>query len=324
MEQKMITLKNLSKYSCAILFFLLFTYLGCATPPKIEIRERNFHKDFIIKEFIPPNPKWLPIVVMYEPILLKETALLRTEKNEEEGIIAFLNKSGFTVYLLSAKNKNDNFIEQAKNLDSILNLIADNQDNRNFILGGVSIGGQVILEYMKRPIDFSNLAKVKKIFFIGTGIDYDYTNSFLEKSKNSGYENQFVKDLCNRESTDNFCNRYIRYNNQLQKQDNSKKEEFFNRIPKLEKSNIAKFHPTKLHLPYFFLYGKLDSISPEESIYPLFQKINPKSLNGNNQNTFFEAGEANGHFHDYDHVDLFVSERAKNEIYPKLIRWLKK
>jgi len=316
------TFNILSYSSYLVSCFLLFTSLGCVTLKKIEIREHHFHKNLAIKEFIPTNPKWLPIVVMFEPVLLKETALFRSEK--EEGIIAYLNESGFTVYLLSSKNNKDNFKEQAENLDMVLNHIADNKDNRNFILGGVSLGGQVVLEYMKRPIDFGNLAKVKKIFFIGTGIDYNYTNSFAEKSEKLGYENQMVKDLCRDKTIDNFCKRYIEFNNQLQKQNNSKKEEFFNRIPKLEKIDITKFHPTKLHLPYFFLYGKLDSISPEESIYPLFHKIKPSSLNGNSQNTYYEAGEANGHTIDYDHADLFVYEKAEKEIYPKLIRWLEK
>ena len=321
------TMNNSNKsYILSLLVLtLLFISENCTTPHKTERKEHYSSKNLIIKEFSPLTKKWLPIIVIYDAVLLNEKALFRREiENEEKGIISYLTKSGFTVYLLSSKNDKNNFKEEAGELDSILNQIADKQSNRSFILGGVSLGGQMILEYMKLPTNFTNLSKIKKIFFIGTGIDYNYTNSFLEKSKNSGYENQFVKDLCNRDSADNFCNRYIRFNNQLQKQDNSKKEEFFHRIPKLEKANIENFHPTKLHLPYFFLYGKLDSISPEESIYPLFHKINPKGLNGNSQNKYYEAGEANGHSIDYDHADLFLYENAETEIYPELIRWLKK
>ena len=92
----------------------------------------------------------------------------------------------------------------------------------------------------------------------------------------------------------------------------------------MEKNYISRFHPSKLQTAYFFLYGKLDSISPEESIYPFFHTIRLGASKGNSQNTLYEAGEANGHTIDYDHADLFVYPKAEKEIYSELVDWLNK
>ena len=105
--------------------------------------------------------------------------------------------------------------------------------------------------------------------------------------------------------------------------DNSRKEEHFNRIPKIEKDYLKRFHQTKLQLPYFFIYGKLDSISPEESISPLFHKFK-NNAKMDSSNRLYEASEANGHCIDYDHADLFLYKHVNKEVYSKLVHWLEK
>ncbi|MBK8393922.1 MAG: hypothetical protein IPL26_01570 [Leptospiraceae bacterium] len=308
-------------------FFLLTSiiyFIGCADLPRREFPQHSFSPILNIKEFTPNKPKSLPPIVIYDPVLLKESALFRVEENSEKGIISFLNREGYTVYLLSSKTANLNFRLHAMEIDEILNQIAYKHKFRKIILAGVSLGGQTILEYMTLPTNLDNYAHPTKVFFIGTGIDYNYTNSFAKKSDKFGYEGKLVQDLCRLNQKDNFCTRYIYFNNELQDVDNSKKEKFFHRIPEIKKDYITRIHNSKLHLPYFFLYGKLDSISPEESIYPFFHKIRPASSRGDYRNSFYEAGEANGHSIDYDHGDLFLHEKADKEIYSELADWLLK
>ena len=307
---------------CILLLLLLME--NCSSLPNRNFENHNFSKVLDTREFTPEKPKFVPPIIIFEPLLLKETALYRIEDNTEKGLIPFLNEEGYTVYLVSSKTKNPDFKLNAKETDVILNQIADKHKNRDVILAGVSLGGQSVLEYMTLPTNLNNFARVKKIFFIGTGIDYNYSNSFLEKSETLGYDEKPIEALCKENKRDNFCSRFIWFNNALQSVDNTKKETFFHQVPKMEKNYISRFHPSKLQTAYFFLYGKLDSISPEESIYPFFHTIRLGASKGNSQNTLYEAGEANGHTIDYDHADLFVYPKAEKEIYSELVDWLNK
>jgi pimeloyl-ACP methyl ester carboxylesterase len=315
---------KLNKIKNLFLIFLIFIVFQCAGTPRKDFLKLEFSPNLKVKEFLSENPRILPAVIIYEPVFLKQSVLFRVEDDKEKGLIPALNKAGFRVYLVSSNNNNQSDYKQhAFELDMILNKIADIHKSRDVILAGTSLGGKTILEYMTLPANLDNYARVKKIFFIGTGVDYNYTGSFAEKSEKLGYENKLVKDLCSENKKDNFCTRYIYFNNSLEKVDNSRKENYFDRVPRIEKGFLARFDKIKLQLPYFFLYGKLDSISPEESIYPLFHIIRP-SARGNNLNIMYEASEANGHSIDYDHADLFLYEKAEKEIYPRLIHWLKR
>jgi hypothetical protein len=305
------------------IFLLLLLLIECASATPRNTPKHSFSSILQVKEFTPASPKLLPPVVIYEPVLLKETALFRVENKKEKGLIVFLNDAGYTVYLVSSSEMHPDFKTHSLEFDKILNQVADKHRNREVILAGASLGGQAVLEYMTLPTNLNHYARIKKIFFIGTGIDYNYSGSFAEKSEKFGYEQKLVKDLCPAGTKTNFCIKYIRFNNSLQKIDNSKKEIHFNRIPKIEKDYLSRFHQTKLQLPYFFIYGKLDSISPEESIYPLFHKLR-SNAKMDSSNRLYEASEANGQSIDYDHADLFLYPDVEKEVYSKLLHWLEK
>ncbi|HMV43819.1 MAG TPA: hypothetical protein PK079_18405 [Leptospiraceae bacterium] len=310
--------KKSTFFFLGVLLFLSY----CATVPT-QIVQHKFHPVLTVKEFAPKEKTLLPAIVLYEPVLLKDTVLFRTEDKKEKGLIPFFLKNGYTVYLISSKETFPSFRNHALEFDSILNQIAEKQREREIYLGGVSLGGQAVLEYMTIPSSLENQARVSKIFFIGTGIDYNYSNSFTEHSTKKNYEETFVKDICPKGSKDNFCKRYIRFNNELQNMDNREKETFFDRIPKLKNDFLTRFHKTKLQLGYFLIYGKLDSISPEESIFPFFDKIRSSSKM-DSSNRMFEASEANGQSIDYDHADLFLYPDVEKEVYRRLLYWLKR
>lgn len=312
--------KKFLKFEVIALIFLL---ISCATQTPRNIPKHNFSSLLQVKEFTPKEPKLISPVVIYEPILLKESVLFRIEDKKEKGLIAYLNDKGYTVYLITSGEVSPNFKNHSLEFDSILNQIAQKHRNREVILGGTSLGGQAVLEYMTIPFDLNNYARVAKVFFIGTGIDYNYTGSFAEKSVQFGYEEKLVSELCPKGVKNHFCYKYIRLNNSLQKVDNSKKEMYYNRVPKIGNDYISRFHYSKLQLPYLFIYGKLDSISPEESIYPLFHKLS-SGAKMDSRNTLYEASEANGQSIDYDHADLFLYPDVNKEVYYKLYRWLEK
>lgn len=314
---------NKNKIISNLFFLFLFSFLiQCATTPT-QVVQHKFHPALSVKEFVPKDKSLLPAIVLYEPVLLKESVLFRNEDKKEKGLIPFLNKEGYTVYLISSNELSPSFKNHAMELDAILNQIAEKHRERDIYLGGISLGGQTILEYMTIPTDLNNYAHVNKIFMIGTGVDYNYSNSFAEKSKSLGYEEKFVKDLCPKGSKDNFCKRYIRFNNELQNMDGRDKEPYYDRVPKIGNDYLSRFHKTKLQLAYFLIYGKLDSISPEESIYPFFHMIRSSSKM-NSTNKLYEASEANGQSIDYDHADLFLYPKVEKEVYQKLLYWLKR
>jgi pimeloyl-ACP methyl ester carboxylesterase len=348
-----------------ILLILVFILLQCSTT----------RTDFVVKEFSNLNLKLieyprirtliprkkLPSVILYEPVLLTKSSLFRVEEDKEKGLIPFLNQEGYDVYVAfneynhtaKSKFKEPDLNSHGLELEKIIERVVDQTENKDVILGGLSVGGQAVLSYLSLPTKENSKIKIQKIFFLGTGIDYSYPNSFTQIVEKNFSDRGFIDDGC-RTTGDNFCSRFIIHGNSNQDINNldiykKQKASYANFLPYITKFSVNKIDEEKLKIPMFIAYGKIDGVSPEESIYPLVEKLTFENYTRWERTKILfkelftkykrpmlskvlELSEANRKSIDYDHFDLFLYEEkrlilpnktAEKEVYYPLVRWLK-
>lgn len=289
---------------------------------------------YIWREF--PRENKIGTVLLFDPIFLRKEALHPSSEPEFipsdktylspftifktvdfpnrnlSVLIPYLNSKGFRVILISPENPTTVSLKKAgQDLKSVITYL-ENEDN--LILGGVSLGGQAIAHYLSS----GNVSpKIKKVFFMGTGLDYKYTGSLQTYIEKVSKKDEPVN--CKISEKDNLCNRYIT-SLYIESGSDRRALSYPRLIPILEKEPIQFIGLTKLNLEVLLIYGKLDGLAPEESMLGLFLK----GWDDKFKLRYFEASTASNLNHDYDHYDLFFHEDAPSEIYSILTTWMKR
>ena len=75
---------------------------------------------------------------------------------------------------------------------------------------------------------------------------------------------------------------------------------------------------SQITVPALLCCGKADNLAPPESVRFAYHTISSEDK------IFKMFGTANGHKNDYGHNDLILGKFAKKEVYPEILRWLKK
>ncbi|XDD50008.1 alpha/beta hydrolase [Leptospira sp. WS92.C1] len=293
-------------------FLWVVSILGCTryaviTNEKFTSQTANVGPNIFLTTFSYENSSYPPILLI-DPVLINKKALYIGDKS---GLIGVLNGNGFSVWLLHFEDyKSINLKEIGEHL--VPDMIARIQKvtgKKEYILGGVSLGGQAILHSFKAK----KIPDISKAFFLGTGMDYKYNDSFIEQMK---AEKRFGTDVSlSCKNKDSFCKRFISLD-----EDNPTTlfvyQNLFNYLPALEENpkTWASFEFTIF--PSLFIGGRIDNISPTESIHPVYRRKNGKK-------EYWEAGRDNGMTIDYDHLGLFASEDAPSDLYQKIADWLK-
>ncbi|EQA45510.1 alpha/beta hydrolase family protein [Leptospira broomii serovar Hurstbridge str. 5399] len=298
----------------ATLSFVLFGFLVSCTR-YVRITEEKFTKqtaniapNVYLTTFSQVDSEYPPILIL-DPVLVNKKALYI---GDYSGLIGVLNGNGFSVYLLHFDTYSGIDLKDIgeKILPQAISQIQKVTNRKDYILGGVSLGGQTILHYLHGKKDLG----IYKSFFLGTGMDYKFNDSFLEDMRKEKRFGTDLTDSC--KNKDSFCSRFISY-------DEDDPATLFmygnlwNYLPSLEENpkNWAEFE--SLDFPTLFIAGKIDSVSPAESIHPVYRR-----KKGSSQ--FFEIGRDNRGSIDYDHLSLFAHEDAASEIYQRIADWLKK
>lgn len=256
--------------------------------------------------FVPSDKTYLSSYTLYEEV--------EFPSSNRGTLIPYLNSKGFTVYLISPETISTLSLKNSgtEGLREILTEIE--KEESEIILGGVSLGGQAIAHYLSSGKISS---KIQKVFFLGTGLDYKYTGSLVsEMEKFSKKEENYI---CKISEKDNFCNRYIT-SLRLEKSYPRRALTYPNVVPILEKDPQIFGEFTNQNIDVLVVYGKLDGISPEESVLaPYF-----KGWGKNFSLSYFEASTASNLGHDYDHFDLFYHKNSEKEIYSVIANWMNK
>ena len=255
-----------------------------------------------------------PAVVIFEPYMLTLSAIDRKDKG---GLIPFLNYHGYPVWLLRVKDFPGTSLESMGKVEApdLLTRVKGISSQNNFILLGVSLGGQAVMHFLQTYIATGRPAIIiDRIAFLGTGFDYNYPGAFPAQGL-AGSDREKLRSLC--ESSDPACN-YFK---------NQKGQTVLNAveyIPLLEKNPVTAFSFLKdLAGPVFFVQGSADSIAPSESVYPVYRMvgsgINPNPVAADIDKLYMTAGKINNIRVDYDHFRLFYHPRANEEIYPYML-----
>ncbi len=350
-------------YSVLILFY----FLNCATA-RTKFLEKDYTRLSLKLKVYPKNSgffgsKKLPSIVLYEPVLLNKDALFRVEDDTEKGLIPFLNNKGYDVFVTFNDFKTEpNLKAHALELGEILESVRGYTGNDEIILGGLSLGGQAVINYLALPQNENSKVIIPKIFFIGVAGDYNYPNNFVDKMDTRTEERTYLLRGCYVNDKNTFCNKFVKNNNSNENLDSpngkltdkwknyvQKKIDMIQYLPMINKEVISQIDEERMKIPMFIAYGKIDNISPEEAMYPLIKKSNPENLSGWELTKIFfkeaftkykkppaskvlELSRANSHSLDYDHFDLFLYEKkgvffdqsAENDLYCPLVKWLKK
>lgn len=269
-----------------MIFIMIFFILNCRLSQEITKNNLQFdserNKDsFTITEF---NASGHKVIILFAPSIWKAEILF--EKNHS--LIPYLAKFGYRVYLVQIISHDKHHEKSSTALQEILKT----KSIIEYDLGGVSTGGWYLTQiYKDWPRD---RPQAKKIFFLASGLDYNYEKSFPSVYKafqvnesNKPYPQYFLDS-----SLDSYWL-------------GAKIE------PIVPRGDLD----LPQEIPLAFFWGKIDSISPGESIYPVYEKIkNPK--------LWKELSIANGHSKDYDHGNLLLDQETKDDVYSEIVSWL--
>ncbi|NBU96974.1 MAG: hypothetical protein EBS19_01975 [Spirochaetia bacterium] len=269
----------------------------------IFVKKENLHPSLNLP-MVPSDKTYLSNYTIYEEINYPDKC--------RGVLIPYLNKRGYSVYLVSPENL-DNFSLKKIGQEGLKDVIAEIKDE-NIILGGVSLGGQAIAYYLAS----ANISpKIQKAFFMGTGLDYKYSGSLINQIEKVSKKEENIK--CKISEKDNLCNRLVN-SLAIEKAHPRRAITYPNMIPVLEKDPSLFSGITNQNLEVLVIYGKLDSVSPEESILGLFFNGWGKGFVLN----YLEASTSSNFGHDYDHFDLFYHKSAESEIYSVIGNWIGK
>jgi hypothetical protein len=273
---------NISKIF--LLFYFFYSIIACSSGMQVErnnlgnqVTKRS--KEYHIYSF---GEKQGKTVVIFSPVFWKDEILF----DHNQSLISYFVSQEYQVFLISISSinwKDRTGYEAMKELQEGGFLV-------NYTIAGVSIGGLRLLETLNNWSTEINLPK--KVFFLGTGFDYNYKSSFA--NRNLTQNNNPISSLF---LDPDLISYWV-----------SKKSYA---IPQKSSFKIP------YSLPIAFFWGKIDSVSPYESIYPVYETLpHPK--------VYKELSIANGLSIDYDHGSLFKSSNAYREIFPLIVEWLEK
>ncbi|MCX7633733.1 MAG: hypothetical protein N2Z22_10420 [Turneriella sp.] len=248
-------------------------------------------------------------LVVVSPVLLRDEILYNSGKSS---LIPWFNARGVSVWLvrIPAQHNLEKFGREI--LPQITAAIRKNSADEDWVMAGVSLGGQAIAHYLADAPKNATVSGmlVKAAFFLGTGFDYNYPNSFSRKLAATGPE------LCAK----NFCNNHLPG---LSADFISERSALFDATGKPIWRDVmdgALLRDKGVRL--FFLTGKIDNVAPSESVYPFYTKVLGDERRVSPDCRFMQPGRMNRHGRDFDHTLMVASDELAEEVLPEILRWI--
>jgi pimeloyl-ACP methyl ester carboxylesterase len=261
------------------------------------------------------NARRQPPVVLFDPVFWSRGILHR---GREGGLIPFLNYSGFPVWLVYADQYEGRTPrELGEALATALRELAKASDVGQVFLGGLSLGSQAVLEALRQASPEGRLGRVlvRKVFFIGAGLDYAFPDSFLAHSQSLA--NGPSKALCDRDGG-RACQRYFSGGQAAQR--------LLGTLPLLDTGPLDDARLPSLasfRMPALFVAGKIDGIAPSESVFPAYQRYGSREPDERQiPKRLLIAGLENRMHEDYDHYTLFAGKHVEGDVFEPLRQWL--
>ncbi len=249
-------------------------------------------------------------LVLVSPVLVKDEILYNSTSSS---LIPWFNSRGVSVWLVKipAHTRLDYFGTAV--LPQIASSIQQNSTEENWVMGGVSLGGQAIAHYLQKADENATATgmRVDAVFFLGTGFDYAYPSSFARVLKDQLKSD----DLC----AQDFCSRYLP---ELAPRFAAKRSDLFDNAGKpvwSEAIDGSRLRGKKVRL--FFISGKIDNVAPSESVYKFYTQVVGVPQNSPDYR-FLQAGRMNRFAEDFNHTQLLGSDALASDILPVVLDWI--
>ncbi|MCS6983801.1 MAG: hypothetical protein NZM25_01565 [Leptospiraceae bacterium] len=244
-------------------------------------------------------------MVITSPVIFDEKILYAGR----DSFINFFTLRGVSVYLVRKKPSIGLRQYGQDFLKAALIELRKKSAQENWVLGGISMGGIGVLYYLMQEEKAGRLARrVDKVFFLGTGFDYNYPGSVAEKT--AGANDRFCVEnpvLCE--------NLFGEKNLPLYPAEfvHLRKDQI---VAARNEEALRDIVPGAI-----FIGGKIDNFAPSESIFPIYNLYGRKQAKGNVR--FYQASEVNFYQKDFHHMDLFRYSEAFSKLYEELNYYLR-
>jgi hypothetical protein len=264
--------------------------------------------------------RWRPPRRAPIPVLLVGPELVdhRVLYDHDGALIPFLIDRGYPVLLVDAANGP---LPDEFGTDGLLRFVDELRRRTatdEILVGGVGPGGRHALrlvEALERRRDGDRGVHVRKLFFVGTGLDYAYPEPFFARLDQDGLKGPDLHAECSDPAKRAVCTRFFRSS-----------------VRPKGYVDLLRFRPANaptggdlgfvadMRVPALFVVGKTDNVSPVESVVPVYRAYGSKASGVAKR--YFVAGLENGLMHDYDELSLFLGSSAESDVYSVIGAWL--
>ena len=252
-------------------------------------------------------------LVLVSPVLVADEVL---SASGSTSLIPWFNARGVTVWLvrIPAKMPLERFGRDV--LPQVTTAIRKNSNEENWVLGGVSLGGQAVAQYLHdapRNATVSGML-VKAAFFLGTGFDYSYPGSFgkrLALAQDGTEANLCAADFCRRFFPD-LAPRLVA----------SRRALFDSTGKPVWRDNLDSVQLRDKGVRVMFVNGKIDNVAPSESVYKFYVKTIGDETKNSPDARLLIPGKMNRHGRDFNHTMTIASNDLASEVLPEIMRWI--
>jgi hypothetical protein len=259
-------------------------------------------------------------LVLVSPVLVADEALYNSGT---ASIIPWFNARGVTVWLVRippqiALEKFGRDI-----LPQLATAIRKNSTDSDWVMGGISLGGQAIAHYLNDAPKHATTSAmlVKAVFFLGTGFDYNYPGSFGHRLASaadgelSDTAHQAKKNLC----AGDFCRRFFPG---LRPELVASRQNLVAGGKPVWRDTLENVSLKDKGVRTLFIAGKIDNVAPSESVYKFYVKTIGDETRNSPDVRFLQPGRMNRHARNYDHGMLIASDELAAEVLPDILKWL--
>jgi hypothetical protein len=254
----------------------------------------------------------VPVVVL-EPRFFGSDVLHR---GREGGLLAYLNFKGHPAWRITIETPTASSRALATPVAHAIRAISQASKEPAIDVLGASLGAPSLLHAVALLAD-EGASPVRRVVFLGAGLDYAYPGSFLEREHD--HLGGLAGELC---ATEAACKKLVHHPESARP--------YLGRLPPTDADDAVPAAKRYTFLerrpePVLFIAGKADGIAPSEASFPVFLKWG-EALPGRAMTTkrFFLAARENALGDDYDHAELFLGERVESEVFAPIVAFLER
>lgn len=245
-------------------------------------------------------------LVLISPVLVADEALYNSGS---ASVIPWFNARGIAVWLVRIPPQTPLERFGRDVLPQITSAIRKNSTDSDWVMGGISLGGQAIVHYLNDAPKHATITgmQVKAAFFLGTPFDYEYPGSFGRRlTKENLSAGDFAK----------------RFTPELRTDLVTPRTNLIAAGKPVWRDSLEGISLKDKGVRVLFMAGKIDNVAPSESVYKYYVKTIGDATKNSPDYRFLQPGRMNRHARDYDHGMMIASDDLVSEILPDILKWI--